>query len=93
MLQELKELPELPSATSRSSVKRSRDRWTESCKTPFGQVLQEIDLRKADGSTIKAPILHPAALLHYAAEHCDPFGKLLAERMQQRPPTLENPWG
>ncbi len=94
VLQELKELPDLPSATSRSSLKRSRDRWTDSCTTPFGQILQEIDLQKADGSgTIKAPILHPAALLHYAAEHCAPFGNLLAERLQQRPATLENPWG
>ena len=94
VLQELKELPELPDATSRTTLKRSRDRWTDSCKTPFGPVLQNIDFQKAHGSgTVSTQILHPAALLHHAAEHCAPFGKLLAERLQQVPPTLENPWG
>ena len=93
VLQELKELPEPISSSSRSSVKRSRDKLAATRKTPFGLVIQKIKLKKENGKgEITVPYLHPAAMIAYAAEHCEPFSRFLHSRMEKIEPSYERPW-
>ena len=92
ILAEIKELPEVPAATSRSSVKRAREKHTGSMETCFGPVMQDISLRTLSGACVKTPVLHPGAMLSYAAEHCEPFAQLLSDRLKNRPSTFQDPW-
>ena len=52
----------LKSGTSRSSVKRSRDSFLEEI-TPFGPLLQFMDVVMVDGSTRQIGYVHPLAFL------------------------------
>ena len=85
VLKEIRELPEIPSATSRSSVKRARDELAESYRTPYGNIVQELQLQKENGDHVTVPVLHPAALLYWAAQRCTAFATIFQEKLLHRP--------
>ena len=60
-LQQIKELPELPSATSRRTLKRARDEKTQSCKTAYGEILRDFRCVAEAGVEIAIPVLHPSS--------------------------------
>ena len=93
VLQQIKELPELPSATSRRTLKRARDEKTQSCKTAYGEILCDFRCVAEAGVEIAIPVLHPAAMLAWATERCPPFGEMMERAMETTPPSFLQPWG
>ena len=92
ILKELKELPDLLAATSRSSLKRARDPLNTQVRgvRPGDE---KIPLQKEDGTgATTASCLHPAARIAYAASHCQAFAGFLAARMDESPPSFMQPW-
>ena len=93
VLQQIKELPELPSATSRRTLKRARDEKTQSCKTAYGEILCDFRCVAEAGVEIAIPVLHPAAMLAWATERCPPFGEMMERAMETTPPSFLQPRG
>ena len=66
----------VPTADSRQSIKRGRDKEID-IKTPYGQVLifEELDLipEKGKPSTYKFPFVNPLAYMYYVLGSCAAF--------------------
>ena len=84
----------LPAATSRRSIKRTREERLEEFQTSNGPLLQAVNFPYADGSgrTVNIPVLHPAATLTASIENCQPFAEFSLHRLQVCPSSFERPW-
>ena len=58
----------LPSAISRSSLRRQRKKFVLQ-ETPFGKIVQHVTIRMALGTKIRVPIQHPLAWLWFAVKN------------------------
>lgn len=65
----------LPSATSRSSVKRARDADIEACANTYGKVLlsRELETEGKGNSKQTFPFVHPLAFVQHCLTECQPF--------------------
>ena len=90
LLTELKAIGGLPAVTSRSSIKRSRDREADRV-TRYGNVMQELRI-DVNGDAVAFDYVHPIAFLEYAAGHCDAFSKELEQCVDDDPPSWDSPW-
>ena len=65
----------LPSATSRSSVKRSRDADLEACANMYGKVLlsRELETEGKGNSKQTFPFVNPLAFVQHCLTECQPF--------------------
>ena len=85
---------------SRSGVPELHSRWDLGRATqqdllqdtPYGQVLDAIQVKSKAGEDILFPIVNPHAHIHTAFSSGGGFQKLLKERLIAAPPTPETPW-
>ena len=66
ILKEIRELDEVPAATSRSSVKRAREQKLQEYETAYGHICIKPTLQKEDSTDVTIPMLSPAAMLNPA---------------------------
>lgn len=90
LLKELKDLPQLPEATSRSTLKRARDDKV-SGQTPLGPLFVDTQLPTEDGE-FKCRMVHPGALLWHLCFNCSSFWTYLESLMVRKPSTEMCPW-
>lgn len=90
LLKELKALPELPEATSRSTLKRARDEKV-SGQTPLGPLFLDTQLPTEQGE-FKCRMVHPGALLWYLCFNCSSFWTYLESVLVRKPSTEMSPW-
>ncbi len=91
LLKELHAIGSLPSQTSRSSVKRARDKNLHAMSTPYGPLVRRVKVH-IDGVDYEFDYIHPIAFLAYAAQHCDPFGEILVETAANHPSHCNAKW-
>ena len=61
--------------------------------TPYGAVLDTLELRTVGDEVIPMTCINPFAQLYVAAEQCEGFADLLADRIRVHPPSDDSPWG
>ena len=81
----------MPELHDRNHLRQARD-LVASQHTPFGPMIQEIDVSLSDGSRRKLPFAFPAALLYVALMSSVALNALFATRMDDIPPSPEHPW-
>ena len=81
----------LPDLDSRDNMREARDLENKT-DTPFGPILQHIDVVGKDGETKHLPIAHPFALLWTSVVRSEGLRKLLKRKFAVKPPTPEQPW-
>ena len=75
--------------------RRSIERDVEAClrmPTPYGELLQTVQLPTDDGAGFEWTVVHPAALLNAFCELAPAFSHALHERLRLYPSTRERPW-
>ena len=82
----------LPTAVSESSQRRARQHASQ-VKTPFGPVVQSMELTLHDGSISTVHINHPFALIFRTLRECAPFRQLMTEKLERHPSSVVAPWG
>ena len=82
----------IPEAASRSAFERAR-RKTCSRETPFGALVQSVDLPLQDGGSETIFFQHPLAMLHACCEDHSAYRELIIDVLHRRPSTPEDPWG
>ncbi len=90
VLTELLRAP-LPFAASRRDIRLAR-RDIARQMTPFGPLVQEVDVRRKDGAVFNMPIQHPWAMLHFASEHCCNLSRIIEKTCISSPCTPTAPW-
>ena len=74
----------LPEASSRSGIKRARDR-------AMPAVWTSISLERNDGSSFEVPIIHPILYLQHLLE-IDAFALFVLDKLKEHPCAQDNPW-
>ena len=82
-------VPEDVSA-GRNNLRAARDQQNSE-STPFGPILQSINLIDTNDAERGMHVAHPLALL-WTAVHCKPFGTYLGGVLRENPPSPEAPW-
>jgi len=77
--------------TSRRNQYRERKK-TIAVGTPYGTVLQNMELTLASGEPATTAVVHPFALLHRTVTECRPFLQLLRSRLRRYPCSVARPW-
>lgn len=91
LLQELKNLPKLPDATSRSAIKRAREEAVD-LQTPVGSMFGSVRLRCRDDTELELRALNPVAWLYHIASVCDGWASWMDFQLQANAPTRARPW-
>ena len=81
----------LPSAISSRSQNRARHDFSDA-PTPYGPVVQSMELALSDGTVGTAFVNHPFALLHRTVRECDPFRRILKTKLAEFPSSPSAPW-
>ena len=81
----------IPERHSRHDIRHARDNECN-IATPFGPLIQELDLVSNTGGRIKLNVLHPLAVLWSAVYTCTAFRDLFLARLEEKPSTYETPW-
>ena len=74
----------LPESVSRSKFQRARHAVAETT-TPYGQLLQSMEVTLADGTTDTVYVQAPLPMLSHLAATSHPFCRLLAETYRNHP--------
>ena len=82
----------LPDLSDRSAIREARDVQLTQV-TPYGPVLDTLELRTVDDEVIPMTSINPVAQLYVAEEQCEGFADLLADRIRVHPPSDDSPWG
>jgi hypothetical protein len=92
VLRSVKADPSILSASSRSSIKRTRDDAV-TIKTPYGSLLQRLCIPFTDDSTqgLEFSYVNPICMLYHAATNCESFHDVVYARMQDNPSSPRNP--
>ena len=71
-----------------------RDARNDECSahTPYGLVVQTVDVVCTDDELQEVPIAHPMALLWKASKDCSSFQSFIFYRLQQKPSSYDSPW-
>ena len=98
LLQEVAALPELPSANSRSSIKRCRDEGMD-IDTPFGKVLLTHEAQLVPETASSEPdmaqltFVNPLALTYHLCATCDQVASVMRGMFACQAPSMECPFG
>lgn len=94
LLQELKELGQLPEQTSRASIKRARDQALTGLSAQYGDLMKmkKIPLENGEGE-LSVCYLDPIATLVTCLEQCAPFRVYMSSCLQKVAPRYDQPWG
>jgi hypothetical protein len=82
---------DVPELYDRSSIRESRDLQAEQA-TPFGPIIQTVEVLGKDDLPKHMHIAHPLAMLWVAATECQPFMAFFKAKLLEKLPTFENPW-
>ena len=82
---------DMPDMHYRSAFKEARDRMVSQI-TPYGPVLQQLDLESIAGGELPLLIAHPFAQLFVSYSNCEPFRLLINDACAKRPPSHDSPW-
>lgn len=92
ILKELHTEGELPTAISRTSIKRARQKNIH-INTIYGPVLRTMDMTLgAPGETRPLAYIHPIAMLYHAASSCNAFGSYIGGLLSASPSTPSSRW-
>ena len=91
VLTKVRESGEVPSHTSKSTVKRRKE---EACavETPYGSLIQSFQAEMTDGSKLELPFCHPAAILHHVSNVSSRVQHLLTKVAESHSNSLAHPW-
>jgi hypothetical protein len=81
----------LPDLHTRDDLRQARD-LQAAAVTPYGPILQTVEVQSKDDTPKQLTIAHPFALLWTAVSECLPFMELFKEQLRQKPSTPEEPW-
>lgn len=81
----------IPDASSASSIRRARTA-VATWSTPYGPVLQSVDLILDDGTIFKLPYQHPMAAIHHAIETSPAFASMVLYAYRKQPCGILQPW-
>lgn len=81
----------IPDLHHRDAMREARDLENKT-DTPFGPILQSVDVINTDGNTQAMPVAHPFALLWTSLTTSKGLRMLFQEKFQEHPPTPEKPW-
>ena len=81
----------IPDAISDATQMRAR-RETCAIETPYGPVVQPVELPLASG-TVSTYIQHPLAMLYHACNEGGAFLDFMRSKVQRFPSTQDKPWG
>ena len=92
ILEEVKKHGMPEGRTDRKAFRKSRDAEC-AAHTPYGLVVQTMEVWGKDDELRELPIAHPMALLWKATKECSSFRNLFLDRLQSNPPSIDNPLG
>ena len=81
----------LPTAFSRSTQYRARKSVCGTV-TPYGKLVQEVDLDVKHGKETIVGFQHPWAMLYHAASTSSDVSKLIEKTIATHPPSIDKPW-
>ena len=81
----------VPEHHSRSHFREARDNICAE-PTPFGPILQDIDVINKSDERVKLPIAHPFAMLWMAVTLSGAFAMFLQSRLDVHPSSPDEPW-
>ena len=91
ILKAVRDADTLPTGTSRSAVKRARQRAV-AVQTPYGSLVKEWHMKKLDGTQVAIKYLCPAATLWQTLQSCERFREHWARAHEERPCTMASKW-
>ena len=60
--------------------------------TPFGPIVQPMEVLSKTDATKQIPVANPFALLWTVVSECKPFAEFFKSKLLQTPPSIEEPW-
>ena len=81
----------LPELHNRNHLREARESVAMQ-ETPFGPVVQHVEVVDAHDTLVRLPCAHPAALLYAAVIASASLATLFESRMNACPPSPEHPW-
>lgn len=91
VLTSIKNSGELPSHTSKATVKRRRDEAV-AVDTPYGPLIQSFKTDMQDGSQMELPFCHPAAMLHHVSSQFSRVQQLLSRAVANHANSFSQPF-
>ena len=91
ILKAVRDADTLPTGTSRSAVKRARQRAV-AAQTPYGSLVKEWHMKKLDGTQVAVKYLCPAATWWQTLQSCERFREHWARAHEERPCTMASKW-
>ena len=92
-INEIKRDPSLLEGPSdRKHFKEARDDVVLKQMTPFGPLLQTVQMTKADESSMDLFVAHPWALLDFCISKCRCLKTFMLKQLSIAPCTADNPW-
>ena len=82
----------LPDIIDRNSMREARDLQAREA-TPFGPIVQLVELACIDGSSRRIPMASPFATLWTALSSCEKFAAFFMSKLIAKPPSPDDPWG
>ena len=79
-------------ACSRQTIKRAREEKVDA-STPFGKVVQQLEVDTVQGGAMQIPYAHPWALLHHALNSSQEFEAFVLKKMLQHDSSETSKWG
>ena len=91
VLQAVAETGKVPTAASKSTVKRRRDAAVD-LETPYGKLLRHFDLPLEDGQVVSLPYCNPAAFLYHSSRNFPRMQSLLDAAQRNKPNSMASKW-
>ena len=91
VLQAVAETGKVPTAASKSTVKRRRDAAVD-LETPYGKLLRHFDLPLEDGQVVSLPYCNPAAFLYHSSRNFPRMQSLLDTAQRNKPNSMASKW-
>jgi hypothetical protein len=93
VLQELASAESLPSAISRSSIKRAREaEWAEA-QTPYGEVIGTAEIgNDKNGNPLSFHVVNPMSNLYYFIRQCPQLQTFMRDKLLETPCSPQKPW-
>lgn len=91
VLQAVAETGKVPTAASKSTVKRRRDAAVD-LETPYGKLLCHFDLPLEDGQVVSLPYCNPAAFLYHSSRNFPRMQSLLDAAQRNKPNSMASKW-
>ena len=83
----------MPTAISRSSIKRTRDSEFDDFETPYGQILKSQDIgTDENGNPCMFWMADARAVLYFMISESPKLGDFIREKLAEHPCSIAKPW-